>query len=54
MGIERMPNGRRMEGNIEDETCPACRGKGMTGDSPNNVRMCTRCSGKGKIRAPSR
>jgi hypothetical protein len=30
MGIERMPNGRWMETAIEDETCPDCRGKGMT------------------------
>jgi DnaJ-class molecular chaperone len=52
MGIEKMPSGRRMETSGEDETCPDCRGKGMTGDSPNNIRICTRCKGKGKVRAP--
>ena len=54
MGIERMPNGRRMESAVEDETCPDCHGKGMTGSSPNNVRICTRCDGKGKLRKPGR
>jgi len=52
MSLERMPQGRRMETRIEDETCPDCKGKGTTGDSPNNVRMCRRCGGKGKIRKP--
>ena len=54
MGIERVPNGRRMESGSENETCPECRGKGTTGNSPNNVRMCTRCGGKGKLRVPGR
>jgi DnaJ-class molecular chaperone len=54
MGLEKMPSGRRMESSNEDETCPDCRGKGMTGDSPNNVRICRRCSGKGKICKPGR
>jgi DnaJ-class molecular chaperone len=53
VGMEKMPNGRRMESAIEDETCPKCRGKGTTGDSPNTVRMCGRCSGRGKVRALS-
>jgi DnaJ-class molecular chaperone len=53
MGIEKMPSGRRMESAVEDEICPDCRGKGTTGDSPNNIRICTRCKGRGKIRAPS-
>ena len=51
MSLERMPNGRRLEGNIEDEVCPDCRGKGTTGDSPNNVRVCQKCNGRGKVRA---
>jgi DnaJ-class molecular chaperone len=54
MGIEKMPSGRKMETANEDETCPNCRGKGTTGDSPNNIRMCTRCGGRGKVRAPAR
>src|ERR1700722_390722 len=54
MGIEKMPSGRKMESAKEDETCPNCRGKGTTGDSPNNIRMCTRCGGRGKIRAAAR
>jgi len=52
MSLERMPNGRRLEGNVEDETCPDCRGKGTTGESSDNVRTCKRCDGRGKIRAP--
>jgi DnaJ-class molecular chaperone len=52
MGIECMPSGRRTETSSEDETCPDCRGKGMTGNSPNNIRMCKRCDGKGKLRKP--
>jgi DnaJ-class molecular chaperone len=54
MGLEKMPSGRRLESSNEDETCTHCRGKGMTGDSPNNVRICTRCGGRGKIRKPGR
>jgi DnaJ-class molecular chaperone len=54
MGIEKMPGGRKMETANEDETCPNCRGKGTTGDSPNNIRMCPRCGGRGKIRAAAR
>ena len=53
MSLERMPNGRTLESSIEDETCPDCRGKGTTGDSPNNVRECQTCNGRGKVRAPT-
>jgi DnaJ-class molecular chaperone len=53
MSLERMPNGRRLETNVEDETCPVCRGKGTTGDSPDNVRTCRRCDGRGKVRGAS-
>jgi DnaJ-class molecular chaperone len=52
MGLEKMPSGRRMETGSEDEVCPDCRGKGTTGNSPENIRMCRRCDGKGKIRKP--
>jgi DnaJ-class molecular chaperone len=53
MSLERMPQGRRVETYGENETCPDCKGKGTTGDSPNNIRMCGRCKGSGKIRAPT-
>jgi DnaJ-class molecular chaperone len=53
MSLERMPNGRRTETCVEDEVCPECRGKGTTGDSSENVRMCRRCNGRGKVRAPT-
>ena len=54
MGIETMPNGRKMEVKAENETCPDCRGKGSVGNSPNNIRMCSRCNGRGKLKSAAR
>jgi len=54
MGIEKVPNGRRMETTVEDEICSQCHGKGTVGNSPNTIRSCPRCGGRGKVRSPAR
>lgn len=42
-------NGRDIEITLDhDETCPTCRGTGAK--SPNDIRTCTNCNGRGYVR----
>lgn len=48
MSIEKMPNGRKMEGHLEYETCPTCRGTGHVQEKREKL-TCVRCKGTGKL-----
>jgi DnaJ-class molecular chaperone len=54
MGIERMPNGRKLETRQELENCPQCRGTGTVKDNQGMQQTCPHCQGRGKLRSASR